>query len=148
MKYFGWFVGDWTVSQAGDASTVGTLSVKLAPSQRCQFVVFLFGTTKSEGLWGYDGNTSNWIGTGFDSDGAHWKDVLEKTTTSERIKPGDSWKSHGANVAINGTKGSDTSTWTIVDENTFVVKTTRRVAGNNKLPDQEFRYARKSATGR
>ena len=146
MKFYGWFVGDWTVTEAGDPSTVGTLSATVAPGQRCQFVVFQLGTNKGVGLWGYDGSTGSWIGTGFASDGAHWKDVLEKTT-SVRIKPGDSWESYGTSVAVDGTKGSERSKWTIVDENTCVVKRTRRVAGNEKLPDQEFRYTRKKATG-
>ena len=147
VRYYGWFVGDWTVTETGDASTVGTLSVTVAPSERCQYVVFQFGTNKGVGLWGYDGGAGAWIGTGFSSDGAHWKDVVEKAT-AERIKPGDSWESHGTSVAIDGTKGSETSKWTIVDENTCVVKTTRRVAGDEKLPDQEFRYVRKKAAGR
>ena len=147
MKYYGWFVGDWTVTvtEAGDASTVGTLSVTVAPGQRCQYVVLQFGTDKGVGLWGYDGGTGTWIGTGFSSDGAHWKDVIEKGT-AERIKPGDSWESHATSVAVDGTKSSATSKWTIVDENTFVVKTTRRMAGNEKLPDQELRHVRKKAT--
>jgi hypothetical protein len=147
VKYYGWFVGDWTVTEAGDPSAIGSLSVVVAPGARCQYVVFQLGTNKGVGLWGYDGATGTWIGTGFASDGGHWKDVLAKAT-AERIKSGDSWESHGTSVAVDGTKGSETSNWTIVDENTFVVKTTQRMAGNEKLPDQEFRYVRKKATGR
>jgi len=147
MKYYGWFVGDWAVTEDGDPSTVGTLSVEVAPGERCQHVVFQRGTAEGVGLWGYDGATGTWIGTGFSSDGARWKDVLTKAT-AERIKPGQSWKSRGTSVAVDGTKSSETSKWTIVDENTFVVKVTQRMAGNEKLPDQEFRYVRKRDTGR
>ncbi|MGM0488134.1 MAG: hypothetical protein ACQESR_15390 [Planctomycetota bacterium] len=131
MKYYGWFVGDWTVTEAGDPSAVGTLSVKVTPGERCQYVVFQLGTNKGVGLWGYDGAAGTWIGTGFASDGTHWKDVLAKAT-ADRIKPGDSWESRGTSVTVDGTKGSKTSNWTIVDENTCVVKMTQRMVERAK----------------
>ena len=146
MKYYGWFIGEWAVTESGDAGTVGTLTVTEAPGQRCQYVIFQSGSNKAVALWGYDGGASTWVGTGYSPDGAHWRDVLDKAT-ADRIKPGDSWESHGTSVAVDGTKASETSEWMIVDEDTFVVKTTRRMSGNEKLPDQETRYVRRKAAG-
>lgn len=131
--------GEWEVeSRVGDETQTATMTIERhAPG---------FHALKFDGggisLWGYDPLLKTWVGTGFNSDGSRFTDVL-KPPASKVIQPSVVNKSQVEVWQIDGTKVTAESTWSYEDDDRVIIRQLLKTASGDALPSVVFACKRK-----
>ena len=86
-KYYDYYVGEWEVTKAG-SDAKGTLVITDAECGNAHLTVYTFGGITSTAIWGFNPATKKWVGTGFGSDGSHFKATV-KGSENATVQPGD-----------------------------------------------------------
>jgi hypothetical protein len=137
-----YFTGEWKGTvKVGDNTYENTLSIRWLPTRRCLISLEnTDGKPFSEGVWGFDPKSRRWRGVVFAADGS-----TETTWIGARAlkcRYGDTFLATTRGLTAGAKAAFARTAWTLVDENTFEVKSLERRAGDDRLPDIEGRWSR------
>ena len=128
LKRSRWWLGTWDFRiTEGDQVVESELVIRETPAS-----ILVVGQGAS--VWGYDPHLKKWVGTGFETDGSHFRDVVESDGAAE-LGPGVVDHSQRVIWRANGDKITSRQTWSYGDKHTATIRQERTTDQGVRLPD-------------
>jgi hypothetical protein len=128
LKRSRWWLGTWDFRiTEGNEVVDSELVITETPAS-----ILVVGPGTS--VWGYDPHLKKWVGTGFETDGNHFRDVVESDGAAE-LGPGVVQDSQRTIWRANGDKITARQTWSYGENDTVTIRQERTTDQGVRLPD-------------